>query len=625
MMNTTRTDQSIYRSLDDSTDEIRLIRLQQDSRDGELRCTLETVSLDKQPVFHALSYVWGSGTDGQINVNGSTIPITSSLAVVLKHFRSHHYDHLELHSTPLWIDAVCINQADFTERAKQVILMRRIYRQASYVLLWIGEGDEFSDYAFDQMNNATFRASCGDLRTTSRTPTMDEIRVRIIIEHNLESRRYWTRGWIFQEVVLATKDPVIICGSRRMPWSWYIHSKDALPLDKMSYPSLILEWHTIQQEVPLHQDFEPGYRGSMSIAVLRDQYQQEGFIMLGFALTETIQLNTTDPRDHVYGILGLVPVYELMVDINYRKTPEEVFRDTMAALWTSGTPDLIGYIIPTLLSGVGAHDRLDLPSWVPDLARRESTLHGGFIWLMHSPEFWRPHQQAAVTFQGNSLIVKGIKFDTIGETIIWDTWEAWVAFYRRGEVPSEGDLETLRSIEAIAHRGLGIPIPASSRLLPFRKLRDKIPIWSAFTSWPESGKGWLPGVPNDKAKLWEILLGRQPIPDDWKSAADPALQSNPVALQAAIISPIVTAIRRTTLGNKIFISRFGFLGVGTKQVEPGDVITLIKGMRLMYVLRPFHDGYRIMGFAKVSGLMDWDDLDQALAASSLPEEVFKIY
>jgi len=39
---------------------------------------------------------------------------------------------------PLWVDAICIDQADFSERESQVRLMGRIYKQADYVFADLG-------------------------------------------------------------------------------------------------------------------------------------------------------------------------------------------------------------------------------------------------------------------------------------------------------------------------------------------------------------------------------------------------------------------------------------------------------------------------------------------------------
>jgi hypothetical protein len=48
----------------------------------------------------------------------------------------------------LWIDAICINQNNVAEKNIQVQPMVQIYRQASSVLVWLGESTETSNLAF---------------------------------------------------------------------------------------------------------------------------------------------------------------------------------------------------------------------------------------------------------------------------------------------------------------------------------------------------------------------------------------------------------------------------------------------------------------------------------------------
>lgn len=92
------------------------------------------VSLDEGPSYKALSYTWGAMESPRypILINGVIIMVTHNL-----------YEALELLQTlpripTLWIDAVCINQADDDERRMQVPLMRRIYNEAEEVLIWLG-------------------------------------------------------------------------------------------------------------------------------------------------------------------------------------------------------------------------------------------------------------------------------------------------------------------------------------------------------------------------------------------------------------------------------------------------------------------------------------------------------
>jgi hypothetical protein len=71
---------------------------------------LEVVSLDDNPEYDALSYAWGDPTvTCEIELNGVQWPVTTNLAAGLPRLR-HSKD-----TAVLWIDAICIDQANVKE------------------------------------------------------------------------------------------------------------------------------------------------------------------------------------------------------------------------------------------------------------------------------------------------------------------------------------------------------------------------------------------------------------------------------------------------------------------------------------------------------------------------------
>ena len=54
------------------------------------------------------------------------------------------------HYSPLWIDAICINQ-DGKEKSHQLSLMSRIYSDASWVVIWLGKEDPTTYQAIQAM------------------------------------------------------------------------------------------------------------------------------------------------------------------------------------------------------------------------------------------------------------------------------------------------------------------------------------------------------------------------------------------------------------------------------------------------------------------------------------------
>jgi hypothetical protein len=83
--------------------------------------------------------VWGEETGtAVIHLDGYTIGITKSREAALLNIRS------ERAIKPLWIDQVCINQADIKERSSQVEEMPRVYAAAERVRIWLGTSTEHS-------------------------------------------------------------------------------------------------------------------------------------------------------------------------------------------------------------------------------------------------------------------------------------------------------------------------------------------------------------------------------------------------------------------------------------------------------------------------------------------------
>jgi hypothetical protein len=120
---------AVYTRLNREALEIRLIRLDASTQpvvnQGDSTCmnlqTL-TVPLAQAPAYFALSYVWGArDSDTFIHVDGARTSIRPNLLVALQQLQDHQV------FSWLWIDALCINQNDDTERSWQVNLMRQIF------------------------------------------------------------------------------------------------------------------------------------------------------------------------------------------------------------------------------------------------------------------------------------------------------------------------------------------------------------------------------------------------------------------------------------------------------------------------------------------------------------------
>ena len=110
-MNTLR-----YRSLDQAWNEIRLITVREANQEAEIvNCRLDHVSLDDSPSYKALSYCQGDpNVTRTIHVDRRNVQVIEKLEAAL-----HELPHPG--TIRLWVDPICINQADLDERGRQVL------------------------------------------------------------------------------------------------------------------------------------------------------------------------------------------------------------------------------------------------------------------------------------------------------------------------------------------------------------------------------------------------------------------------------------------------------------------------------------------------------------------------
>ncbi|EJT77131.1 hypothetical protein GGTG_07043 [Gaeumannomyces tritici R3-111a-1] len=119
----------MYKTLGNFSHRIRLLKLLTGQQTSRLETQLLVVSLNSQlPPYEVLSYVWGQTCDlpGKIMVDGVPLEVTRNLYCALRSLR--HNDQPRM----LWVDAICINQADISERSRQICLMSRIFSQATH-------------------------------------------------------------------------------------------------------------------------------------------------------------------------------------------------------------------------------------------------------------------------------------------------------------------------------------------------------------------------------------------------------------------------------------------------------------------------------------------------------------
>ena len=183
-----------YCSLPPGPDSIRLLRIMPDEDEtAPIRCQLFDYSLqdlgEGTHLYEALSYVWGdSSRDMLIFVNECYLHVTTNLHAALSHLRNRSFERI------IWVDAVCINQADTEEMGRQVQIMAKIYSEANRVIIWLGETADDSDRAIEEI-----RIASGNKSTHSSNDETAQQAILALLQRPW-FRRIWVREQTFHNI-----------------------------------------------------------------------------------------------------------------------------------------------------------------------------------------------------------------------------------------------------------------------------------------------------------------------------------------------------------------------------------------------------------------------------------------
>jgi len=322
---------------DPSQDYIRLLRPFRDSH-GRLCGELRTFPVSQCPTFIAVSYTWEPVNPvQQIIISGQILDIGRNIFQALDTYTS--YDTLRSLDTFIenesslssaerrqfmlnperwtyfWIDSICIDQSNVRERNHQIKMMKSIYTRAAFTLAWLGDEVE---------NSNSTSLGARPLMEVMNLPGKEWRR----ISKDVRNRRYRTRLWIVQEVVLA-KDILICCGKDHICWSdpaWLHISNSATGfVPKTHAPKA-------KGSQQLFQLFK-----QKSIISLHDMRRnQDKLEDLEVLILKFIDQECHDPRDKIYGLLSLANCRGSRdIEVDYTKTNKQVYDEVMEIVWDS--------------------------------------------------------------------------------------------------------------------------------------------------------------------------------------------------------------------------------------------------------------------------------------------------
>ena len=313
--------------------------------------TTVTINASSIPSFVALSYVWGDPSDTlPLTYSGGSASVTRNLHAILSclapEIASH--DEPEPTTTRLWIDALCIDQTNLGERAAQVSLMGQVYSRATSVLVFLStvsapfelglsfleQAAEHPDWHYEPSLQPLITVG-GGLDARSET-----LRDSIIA---LFAAPWFSRVWTVQEFVLAGR-LTFRCGTSEIDGATVLAALGSLRhheggccwaarreagRDSRGYidiPSSANGGLTLLQAI-MRLD---------QLSIMRDVEAYGAKNMLR-ALALFRLRECADPRDHIYGILGLDLEdggEELMskMRVDYTMPATQVFQHAAAAM-----------------------------------------------------------------------------------------------------------------------------------------------------------------------------------------------------------------------------------------------------------------------------------------------------
>lgn len=271
-----------------SRDEIRVLDIQPSQTGLEpICCDLRRISLQDHPTYDALSYVWGSPEGPEeILLNGSAHPITKNLHNALRALRSPK------ETRTLWVDAVCINQADLEERNAQVSMMDKVYLQASKVVVF-WQKTNMSD---------TLRA----VRAYGTDHTLHFTNApQALLDFHLHWDGWFFRAWTFQEAILA-RDIVFCAGDAFLT---YQELEDYMSSLRKHFAHTTACCASVQKEGHRHPGEPNAFGSTMGVLMClmdgRSNFMKQGKRRLLDVLQDIVSRRATDPRDLVYAFAGL--------------------------------------------------------------------------------------------------------------------------------------------------------------------------------------------------------------------------------------------------------------------------------------------------------------------------------
>jgi hypothetical protein len=593
--------QHVYLPL--KTDEIRLLVLNAGATEDPIECYLEHCSVGRAKRFLALSYMWGNAQNPMsIQLDGAPFQVTHNLGAFLTTYRKEH------ESFVLWIDALCINQADMAERQEQIQLMKRVYEGADSIVIWLGDAIPSTPTAFDcirhifrnwwlprlkrehYLHGALMSITAAD--ATEMLPVgprqgHDEdaeasAKAKWTAIQDIFKRPWWTRIWVYQEATAPTRrGSLVFCGQHSISFNM------VLVVNR-----IMCHLASRGNQLTQHQHLLNNTPVFMQIYLeLRRRYQQLGsshFLKLADLLSTLREFDATNARDKLYALIPTSLDGIEILDVIYSLPVEEVYTNSAwAFIQKYRNLDILGHCSAP---SHNAPSLFDLPSWVPDWTAKSTPTH-----FFKRAILGRPNLDAASD---------GVD---IGQDVeIGKMYNA----AKDSAACSERDA-TGRKLKCagVAFDQVRLVSPSAG----------KVPNG---TDVPHDWVSWLRGIEPAPLNSAEEALSHVIVADCYRNAVNIGTRGCRASLLPDAETPSmanstsygmdVTGPHPATYRRRLVLTDKNYLGLTAERVERGDQVVILMGGQLPFILHKVDDHYMLIGEAYVHGIMDGEALiDQA--------------
>lgn len=597
---------SVYEPLPNNHS-IRVLIVEPETAGEDLQTRLEVVDLDKDVVYEAMSYTWGDPKDQvPLRVRSQTVMVPKNLDNALKRLR---YPDRRRY---IWADAVCINQADVSERGQQVSIMRSIYSKARRVLVWLGQDKtNYAKLAFTTICEIvrSWRPPSDPHKFSSYREAFEPREGGLSIDEDgwtalqaMFQTEYFTRFWVIQELVLG-QNAVVVWGGHSISWG----------LVGIGAAWLLTRGWATNPDWPISAAYNAFLIYVLPLA-RRSAISSFSKLDLSAVLATTMgKFRSTDARDRIFALLG-VPFSGNDPERGQLVSPD--YTADVNSVYLSATKRMLSQDANLrLLSAVQHGPEVDgtSPSWVPKwdqplpaepLALRQE--HGYYA---NAGELFTPGDD---TFgaDGSSLALTGLRVTTVTDAtepftagnisfsslpdrdrdamlIILSYLNdpdrqvraSWSATLEKFTIPGFNSVE--RQAEVLSSGG-GLRLAATTGMPGKYGMRRSTEILDGEKMGADNLGEFL--LYWRERCTWDAAALRHADFADFWAAVEK--EGNPYATERAMCS------MNAFLGRRVFRCEDGKLGLGPAAMRPGDVVAVLFGGIVPYVLRPLDGGQK---------------------------------